>query len=69
MFINCREMISSPNKDGTYNIQILGCQFSNNGKIIEGEMTFPRVLKRGEDLFDAMVKEEGSEIFTLYIPE
>ena len=69
MLINCKEMISSPNGDGTYNIQLLGCQFSNHEKIIEGNLTFQRVSKRGEDLFDIMKIEGNSEIFTLYIPE
>ena len=69
MFINCKEMISSPNGDGTYNIQLLGCKFLNHEKIIEGDLTFQRVSKRSEDLFDIMKIDENSEIFTVCIPE
>lgn len=69
MFINCKEMISSPNGDGTYNIKLLGCQFSSDGKIIEGEIAFPKIIRRGEGLFATMQTNENSEIFTVYIPE
>lgn len=69
MLINCKEMISSPNEDLTRKIELIGCQFSNNGKIIEGTITFPRVFKRNEDSFEFLPAKEDSEIFTLYIPE
>ena len=62
-------MISSPNEDLTRKVELIGCQFSNNGEIVEGNIVFHRVLKRQEDSFVFLSKKEDSEIFTLYIPE
>lgn len=69
MLIKCKEVISSPNEDLTRRIELIGCQFSNNGEIIEGTITFPRVYKRQEDSFEFLPTKEDSEIFTLCIPE
>lgn len=69
MLINCKEMISSPNEDLTRKVELIGCQISNNGEIIEGNIVFHRVFKKQEDSFVFLPKEENSEIFTLYIPE
>ena len=69
MFINCKEIISSPNEDLTRKVELIGCQFSNNGEIIEGNIVFPRVFKRQENSFVFFPEKEDSEIFTLYIPE
>lgn len=62
-------MISSPNTDHTYKIELHGVQFKNNGEIIEGTVIFPRVYPTQEKLFEFLPEKEDSEIFTLYIPE
>ena len=69
MFIKCNEMIFSPNEDFTYKVELTRCQFSNNGEIIEGTITFPRVYRRQKRSFEFLPVKENSEIFTLYIPE
>lgn len=69
MFIKCKEMISSPNEDFTHKVELIGCQFSNNGEMIGGTITFPRVYRRQEGSFEFLPTKEDSEIFTLYIPE
>ena len=69
MLINCKEVISSVNEDLTRKIECIGCQFSNNGEIIEGTIVFPRVRKKQEDSFEFLSAKEDTEIFTLYIPE
>ena len=69
MLINCKEVVSSPNEDLTRRVECIGCQFSNNGELIEGTIVFPRVYKRQEDSFEFLPAKEDSEIFTLYIPE
>lgn len=69
MLIKCKEMVSSPNEDCTRKVELIGCQFSNNGEMIEGTIVFPRVYKRQENSFEFLPAKEDSEIFTLYIPE
>ena len=69
MFIKCKEIISSPNEDCTRKVELIGCQFSNNGEVIEGTIVFHRVRKKQEDSIEFLPAKEDSEIFTLYIPE
>ena len=69
MFIKCNEMISSPNEDFTHKVELIGCQFLNDGRVIEGTIIFPRVYKMQENSFEFLPAKENSEIFTLYIPE
>lgn len=69
MLINCKEVIFSPNEDLTRKVECIGCQFSNNGEVIEGTIVFPRVYKRQENSFEFLPAKEDSEIFTLYIPD
>lgn len=71
MFVKCKEIISSPNNNGTRKIELVGCQFANNGEVIEGTITFPNVYKSQENSFEYFpaIENKDSEIFTLYIPE
>lgn len=70
MFINCKEMIITPNDDGTYKLELLNCPFrDNNGEEISGVVTFPRVSKDGVDSFKNENVLPKSEIFNVIIPE
>lgn len=69
MLISCKEMIFSPNEDLTCKVECIGCQFLNNGEVIEGTIVFPRVYQRQGNLLEPLTEKENSVIFTLYISE
>lgn len=70
MKINCENMIVTPNKDGTYKLELLNCPFKdNNGGEISGVVTFPRVSKDGVNSFKNENVLPKSEIFTVIIPD
>ena len=62
-------MIFSPNEDLTCKVECIGCQFLNNGEVIEGTIVFPRVYQRQGNLLEPLTEKENSVIFTLYISE
>lgn len=68
MLLNCKEMISSPNKDHTRKIELHGVQFKSNREIIEGTIIFPRVYPTQTSLFEVLPEKEDSEVFTVLIP-
>lgn len=70
MTINCENMIITPNKDGTYKLNLLNVPFKdNNGEEIIGVVEFPRVSKDGIGSFKNENVIPKSEIFSVIIPE
>ena len=81
--INCKEVNIIPNEDSTYKLEFVGCKFTDNGKEIEGNITFPRVLeedvksvdKDAKNFYDfkpryiPLVTDEQTELFSICIPE
>lgn len=70
MQINCENMIVTPNKDGTYKLNLLNVPFvDSNGEEIIGMIEFPRVSRDGVNSFKNENMMPNSEIYTVIVPD
>lgn len=63
---NCKEAIVTPNDDGTYKIEFIGCKFMNNGEELEGNVVFPKVSKTEADTAVNIMNDDIDGINKVY---
>ena len=68
---NYKEVIRTPNDDGTERVEIVGCKVTSNGEKFEANLILPRVLEIEEDVvaYCSMDSLEEGLIFTIHIPD